>query len=253
MESEITSLQHPLVKHLVHLRQNKDYREEHQSALIEGSKLISEVCLHKKAKIIITCNKMLIPSGIKAEKIVIVNEAVMDKISGLKASEGLAAEVEIPKQASLRGLQWILACDGINDPGNLGTILRSGLALGWEGAFILNNSCDPYNDKAVRAAKGATFRLPLAMGSWVELNQIISENNLQPLAGDLKGTLMNDVQIKKNGVLLVLGSEAHGISDEAKSLCKKIQIPMPGDMESLNVAVAGGILMYFLRQQGVNK
>ncbi len=249
MEREITSLQHPLVKHLVRLRQNRDYREERQSVFIEGGKLIGEVCSHKPAKVIIAYDSTYIPPGVMADEIIMVSEAVMHKISGLQTPEGVAAEAAIPQQASLEGLRWILVCDGVSDPGNLGTLLRSGLALGWEGAFILNDSCDPYNDKAVRAAKGATFRLPIAMGTWSELQRIIALNKLQPLAADIKGTSINDIQID-GGALLVLSNEAHGLSDEAQRLCQKVRIPMPGDMESLNVAVAGGILMHMLKQKG---
>lgn len=246
---EITSLQHPLIKHLMHLRQNSDYRQEHQSVVIEGRHLINEVCPLHHTKLIMTQNPSLVPEGIKSDEMILVNESVFQKASGMLSPEGLLAEIAMPQAATLRGMRWIIACDGVSDPGNMGTLLRSALALGWEGAFILNHSCDPYNDKAIRAAKGATFRLPLTTGSWNELQQLIEMNHLDPLAADMKGTAVNQFTVRQQGILLVLNNEAHGLSQEASQLCKKICIPMPGNMESLNVAVAGGILMYALKNE----
>jgi RNA methyltransferase, TrmH family len=250
MLREITSLQHPLVKHLVRLRQNRDYRDEHQSVVIEGAKLIQEVCSHHHTKMILVCDESLIPSGIKTDDTVLVNEDIMHKISAVKSPEGIIAEVALPKNASLHGKRYILACDGISDPGNMGTLIRTALALGWDGAFLLNNCCDPYNDKAIRAAKGATFRLPIGAGSWKELKELAQNNQLKPLLADISGISINQYAAQ-DSLLLVLGNEAHGASEETQKLCEKIKIPMPGEMESLNVAVAGGILMYHLKTKGL--
>lgn len=247
MIKEISSLQHPLVKYLVHLRQNRDYREEHHSVVIEGRKMVDEICPRHHTKLIMTYDKTWIPKGIKSDEILIVNEAIMSKVSGLQNPEGILAEVDMPNPASLKGLHWIIALDGVSDPGNLGALIRTGLALGWEGVFILENSCDPFNEKALRAAKGATFRLPYALGTWDDLRKLIKNNKLKPFVADMNGTELHDVSTN-SAALLVLSNEAHGLSEEAAEICKKVSIPMPGDMESLNVAVAGGILMYVLKQ-----
>lgn len=242
----ITSLQNPLVKHLVKLRQNRDYRYDHHCVFVEGIKPISEINKSMPIKTLVASDERLI-SDIKAEEIFIVNEAVMKKISGMKTPEGLVAEIPMPPSKDFRDFKYLVAFDGINDPGNFGTLLRTALALGWEGAFILEESCDPYNEKALRAARGATFRLPLAFGTWKDLANIVENNLLTPLVGDLHGEKINDISIS-HGVLLVLGNEARGVSEHAKNLCKPITISMPGDMESLNVAVAGGIMMYELKK-----
>jgi RNA methyltransferase, TrmH family len=246
MPKEISSLQHPLVKHLVRLRQNRDYREEHQSVMVEGTALVREVCQQHPAKLIMTYDETFLPAGVKAEEVVLVNEDIMHKVSGVQTPEGIVAEVAMPKPASMKGKRLIMACDGVSEPGNLGAILRTTLALGWDGAFLLNNSCDPFNDKALRSAKGATFRLPIAMGTWKDLQKIIKENRLEPLVADVAGTPLGSIRVK-DGVLLVLGNEAHGPSEESRQICQAVKIPMPGEMESLNVAVAGGILMYVLK------
>lgn len=246
---EISSLQHPLVKHFVRLRQNHDYRDEHQSVVVEGVKLIHELAQQHPIKSILACDGCLIPKTVNVDTTYIVNQAVMQKVTSLQNPEGLSAEIAMPKMASLKGKGFLIACDGINDPGNLGTLLRTALALGWEGAFILDNSCDPFNDKALRSAKGSTFRLPIARGSWKDLEALIKQNKLHPLAADIIGRNLDRANVKEN-VLLVLSNEAHGVSEEASKLCERITIPMSGQMESLNVASAGAILMYVLKKNG---
>jgi TrmH family RNA methyltransferase len=243
---EITSLQNPMIKHFVKLRQNGDYRHEHQTAVIEGPKLIREVCAEKPAKVIIAYDESYIPQDVQTDELLIVSEDIMHKISGVQSSEGIIAEVELPKPASLEQKHFVIAIDGVSDPGNLGTILRTALALGWEGVFILPDSCDPFNEKALRASRGAVFRLPTAFGTWADLKKLIENNQFTPLVADLSGTELAKLKIPEK-MILVLSNEAHGVSADARSVCQPITIPMPGIMESLNVSVAGGILMYNLR------
>lgn len=243
---EVTSLQNPMIKHFVKLRQNGDYRHEHQSAVIEGPKLIREICAEKPAKVIFAYDESYIPEGVKTEELLIVSEDIMHKISGVHSSEGIVAEVELPKPAVLDKKKYVIAIDGINDPGNLGTLLRTALALGWEGAFILPDSCDPFNEKALRASRGAVFRLPTAYGTWAQLKDLIQKNHFTPLVADLAGTELGKLKPPEK-MILVMSNEAHGVSAEAKSVCQAVTIPMPGTMESLNVSIAGGILMYNLR------
>ena len=247
MIKRLTSIQHPLVKHLVKLRQNRDYRYNEQSLLIEGIKPVEELVHNGRFKVIVVYNESMIPLGANADEVLLVNEAVMRKISGMTTPEGVIVEMAMPQPYSLQSSRYVIALDGVSDPGNVGTIIRSALALGWDGAFILNDSCDPFNEKALRAARGATFKLPLGWGSWDDLNRLIKTNGLKPMVADINGTELSKVQ-GKSGSLLVLGNEAHGPSKEAKALCEAVTITMPGAMESLNVAVAGGILMYALRQ-----
>lgn len=246
MVRRITSVQHELVKHLVKLRQNHDYRYDHQTLVIDGIKPVKEICSSIRPKKLIAWDETLFPSGVDAEDMIVVNDAVMKKISGMQSPEGLIAEIPMPKPATLKGKRYIIVLDGVSDPGNVGTLLRTALALGWEGAFIVDESCDPFNDKALRAARGATFRLPLAWGKWEQLKKLVQENKLTPMVADLEGTPLQEIK-PKNGVLLVLGNEARGGSAQAKKLCQPVTIAMSGDMESLNVSVAGGIIMYSLR------
>jgi TrmH family RNA methyltransferase len=240
--NEITSLQHPIVKHLVKLRTNRSYRTKEQKVLITGENLVKEVPIIN----LFVVGK--IPAGLKADKCYVVTESIMKKITGLEQPEGIAAEVKMPSEAIFEDINRLLVLDGISDPGNMGTLIRTALALGWEGAYIISNSCDPYNDKALRAAKGATFRLPLSFGNWDDLTGIISRNKMTSFAADMDGTDIKQIK-ETQKIALVLGNEARGISPEAKQRCTKVAIPMSGKMESLNVAIAGGILMYCLENQ----
>ncbi|MCE5318618.1 MAG: RNA methyltransferase [Parachlamydia sp.] len=241
----ITSLQHPAIKHLVKLRHNRDYREEHGSAVIEGNKMVAEVCQHIAPKSLFVLDQSLIPSGLKSGPIVTVSEEVLTKITGTPSPEGIVAEVPMPAQASLQGKKRLIALDGVSDPGNLGTLLRTALALGFEGAFLFHDCCDPCNDKALRAAKGATFRLPIRNGSWEELTAFADQGGLSLYAADLNGIPASEARFPQS-LILVLGSEAHGLSLSAREGCQKITIPQHGAVDSLNVAVAGGILMYVM-------
>jgi TrmH family RNA methyltransferase len=247
MFKKITSLQHPLVKHLVKLRKNSDYRYEHKTVVIEGVKLVKEVLTHFLPKQVVVRDETLIPQGIKPERVLIVSENILNKITGIENSEGILAEVPMPHPQDLNKKKYLIALDGINDPGNMGTLLRTALALGWEGAFIVDGSCDPFNEKALRSSRGAIFRLPYAIGHWDSLESLIKYNKLTSFAADIEGKDLQKVKVPDAGILLILSNEAHGLSEKAKQWGERITIPMPGDMESLNVGVAGGIFMYRLK------
>lgn len=246
MFREISSLQNPLIKHLVRLRQNSDYRYNSQTILVEGKKIVNELSEILTPRVLIATDEHLVPKNAPAPNVLIATDAIVRKISGLLNPEGVLAEFPMPQAHSLKGMKKIIAIDSINDPGNLGSILRTALALGWEGAFIVGESCDPYNEKAIRAARGATLKLPIQQGSWQDLEKLISDNKLLPLAADIMGKSPQDFD-NNAPTLLLLSNEAHGLSDQAEKICQKISIPLLGNMESLNVAAAGAILMYALK------
>lgn len=246
MQLPISSLQHPLIKHLVKLRQDSAYRHAQHSLVIEGLKPILEICQKAQAKLILTCDPNLVPKNIRTDNLLVCTEAVMQKASGLASNEGIIAEIPIPEPADLEGKKSILILDSINDPGNLGTLMRTALALKWDGIVIVGESCDPYNEKAVRASRGACLSLPWARKEWKEIKSLASRNGLQPLLADLNGNPPLSFP-QHQGVILILSNEAHGPSKEALEWGRKISIPLSTDVESLNVAIAGAILMYVIR------
>jgi TrmH family RNA methyltransferase len=239
----LTSLQHPLVKHLVKLRLDSAYRHEHQALVLEGAKPIQEVA-SLVTKLLYTPAYAAFASSFSGEKWQ-VTDAIVHKISGMISPEGIVAEIRMPSFVSLDKAQQVLALDGISDPGNIGTLLRTALALGWEAVYFLPGSCDPFNEKALRAARGAHFKLALAKGTAEDLQQWVQSEKVQSLVADLKGKVPEKVSMASRR-LLVLGNEAHGASKAVRQFCEPVTLPMPGEMESLNVAVAGGILLYLL-------
>lgn len=238
----IQSLQNPVIKHLVKLRQNSDYRYEHESVIVEGPQLIQEVSQSHPIKRIVTIDECLVPPAVKCGELYVVSQAALDKISGLVHSPGILAEVQLPAPSKLDKVRFLLVIDRISDPGNLGTLIRSALAFGWEGVFVLDNSCDLFNEKAIRSARGATFRLPYALGSGEDLKKLLKKNRLKAWVADTAGTPLNQVA-KEDSAALILSNESAGPSTDGQ----KITIPMPGPMESLNVAIAGSILLYHLK------
>lgn len=241
---EINSSQNPTVKHMTKLATNRKYRETCQSTIIEGTTLIKELAIHVKA--VFTVDIQLIPKNLQCSNVFLVSESILKKIANTKSPEGIIAEANIPAFGTLENKKYIVALDAVQDPGNLGTIIRTALAFGWEGLFLLEGCCDPWNDKAVRSSKGASFKLPMQSGSWNELLELSNNNHLSLIAADLNGSLPEEFSNSKSGKVLVLGNEGQGLSKSACEHCKKITIPMNSDMESLNVSVAGGILMYIL-------
>lgn len=239
----ISSLDHPLIKHLVKLRTDREYRYEKQSAIIIGQKLIREMSSYADFKAVIVEQGTSFPDFSQVYE---VPRSLLKKITGVENPEPIAAEVAIPPFQQLNNKQFLVIFDGVADPGNLGTLLRTALALNWEGAFFAPHCTDPFNEKAIRAAKGATFQLPLQMGSWDEIKKIIHENKMQVYLGDVKGSPLNKIKFQKP-LALILSNESQGASDEAKALATPITIPINPKMESLNVASAGAILMYEMR------
>ena len=235
----ISSLQHPLVKRLVKLRDNKAFRTQEKSVLIVGVTLVSDVAARLPLKTLISVD----PLPFHAKESYLAPPNVLEKIINISSHDLVAAEVELPEPSSLEKLKTIVVLDGLADPGNVGTILRTAVALGWEGAFLTPKTADPYNDKALRAARGAALFLPLRQGSYEELEKLVRSNGLTVYIADVEGKKINEISFKKP-LALVLGHETLGPSTEIKALGEAVSIPMTNQMESLNVATAAAILMY---------
>ncbi|SCA63697.1 Uncharacterized tRNA/rRNA methyltransferase YsgA [Chlamydiales bacterium SCGC AG-110-P3] len=243
MIQQITSVQHPLVKQLVRLRDRRSERYSQQLILIEGMNMLKEICEEQPITHLLTTDVSLLPVSLHTDSVIAVSESVMRKISACETPNGAIAVVSMPaiEADALFSIepQRLVILDGIADPGNLGTILRTAGALGWDGVYCIDGCCDPFNPKAIRAAKGATFRLPLALGDRETLARYLSSYTV--LTADLDGEDVSAYSHQQK-VALVLSSEAHGVQEPFPD-ARRITIQMHGEMESLNVAAAGAILM----------
>lgn len=281
----ITSTSNPFVKHCVKLRQNSSYRDSHGLALVVGTTLIREIhefqMLNQDQQKIIEC-LFLLDEAEDLEQMydipgdrVYVSSMVMKKLAGVQSTESIEAValMRIPpsvlnlneNQTEMHCERWfpclhrILVLEGIQDPGNLGTLLRSALAFKWDGVLLLRGCCDPFNEKALRASRGAPFQLPLVSGNLSHLEALRNEAQLKILAGHpdssnkmppvskLSQELANS--LADTPLCLVLGTEGSGLSQKAKELSQLVSIPMSEHFESLNVAVAGGIFMFVLMSE----
>jgi TrmH family RNA methyltransferase len=244
---EIQSTQHPLVKHFVKLREKKEYRSQCQTATVSGIKLIKELaCVHRFKTVLLEKNSY---GGfpVNADQLFMVSSEILKKVTGLVHPEPIAAEIALPQLQPCSPVDRILILDGISDPGNMGTLLRTAAALGWQAAWITPKSTDPFNDKALRAAKGATFKLPLTCASEEEILTFLSTAKHTLFAADMQGTPLEEIPAS-GPIALVLGSESHGVSEWIKKSARSIAIPMDHVMESLNVASAGAILMHHFKK-----
>jgi len=234
LTKKLSSVQNPLVKHCTRLRLDKKYRLEKKEVLLVGKKEILEVC--KKISPI----KVFLLEGDnqKLKNSIYCSPEVLTKVSGLKNPE-TSAIFPIPEEEDLSNKKALLIIDHLQDPGNVGTLIRSALALNFD-AVVLIGSVDPFNDKALRAAKGATFFLPVVS---MDEKKIVSLTKYRSFyVADLTGQECKEAVIKQP-FALVVGHETKGPGVWTKSFCK-ITIPINTNSDSLNVASAGAILMY---------
>ena len=410
----ITSTDNATVKHFAKLVKNRAHRVQSGSVVVAGASLLEEIygapdgADLPEVKAMFLADDAPVPRGVPARRVVRAPEHVLKKAAGLRSVDRVdaVAELAAPNLDGAAALGTtdatrLLALDGIQDPGNLGTLVRTALALGWDAVALLPGTCDPFNDKArplrfpvsrsprtrartarfsrllpmmsspkshehchaarlgsrpvaprssssfrvldesqpprpslsalrardaeragrgghlspapttsfcqthhdttwfrptitprrgfaqpitnvepnvradlepvpssfvsvlvaqaLRAARGGMFRLPMARLTWSELEAATDERRLrrfcaEPTAEDAvdatatRGWVGGGGEGDDVGLCLVLGSEGQGLSADALRICRPVAIPMPGEMESLNVGVAGGILMYLMRR-----
>lgn len=237
----ITSPQHPLVKKAVRLRQDKALRHQEKRVVVPGFKLAQELA---PVEIFISADPSL---SVDAQEVILTTPEIVEKIVGISQEVPVASLVALPTESKLDSQSSILILEGIADPGNVGTLIRSALAFSWDLVVLLEGTCDPFNDKAIRASKGAVFRQPLLTSSWDLLLPWMKENKTSILVADMKGLSLDQMKVTLP-IALVLGNEAKGVSPSARNFGKPITIPMSLKIESLNVSAAGAILMYTLKR-----
>ncbi len=175
-----------------------------------------------------------------------VHHSSFVELSGLTTSDGWAAIVDIPSTSSWDRCHHMLVLDQIQDPGNMGTLIRSAAALGWDCVATTKGSVDPYNDKALRAAKGATFMIPVIEVSSDELIETWRQRHFEVTIADVQGKPFQQ-STSPHPQALILGHETKGVGRWAYPHGMPMAIPMSMQTNSLNVSAAGAILLYALR------
>ena len=259
----ITSKDNEFIKNIKKLK-DKKYRDERNEFIVEGIKMVGEAIKEEaNIKNIIICddcyNNCEIPSELKYEiakrKIIYVSQKVFDSITDVTNPQGILAVVEKNKVNDIDYKQdFFLILDDIQDPGNIGTILRTADSINLNQIIVSSKTADAFNPKVVRSTMGAIFRINVIVCD--DLSGVISQlkkHKVKIAATDLKtDKSIYDVDYKKTAV--IIGNEANGVSEKLLERADvKIKIPMTGKTESLNAAVATGIILYEKQRQEIIK
>jgi RNA methyltransferase, TrmH family len=252
----ISSLQNSKVK-LVHALQQRS-RTRHKEGLIvlEGERLIRDACASGQQPQFVLYD----PQTVNAERIAWlakhtadltpITEKVMRHLSDTQQPPGLMAVFPLPTPTVPQNLARILILDAIRDPGNLGTMLRTAAAAGIQVVFLAPECADPYNPKVLRSGMGAHFRVPVIGATWEQLAEY-SEACAIYLA-DSQGEQPYHAVDWTLPWALIIGSEAHGASPAAFDLAHtSLTIPMAADTESLNAAIATGVILFEAQRQRI--
>ena len=243
----ITSVKNDRVRFLAKLKEKK-FREENGLYLIEGVKIIQEAIDAGEKIVWLVCDdrQKAMLDEIKAKHKMFVRPHVLAHISNLKSPPGILAAVQMRKNPTedMRGL-WVLL-DGVADPANAASIVRSADAAGFAGV-IFADGVDIYNEKFLRAAMGSNYHITLSVaGDKIADIRCLKEKGFAFIAACVAGR--DDISTTAENVVLVVGNEANGISAAVLDLCDKhVSIPLYGKAESLNAACAASVLMYALR------
>jgi TrmH family RNA methyltransferase len=239
------------IKYIAHLKKVCKFRKKEQIFLVEGVKMVNEALTRNLAV------KIYIAESFSMDQLEVINcpvETVTDKIfkevSDTTNPQGVLALVRMPQYNWSDYLEKedaaLLCLEDINDPGNLGTMMRTAEGAGMSAIVISKNTVDPYNPKVVRATMGAMFRMPvLIREDFLESMKELKEKSFHIYAAHLDGKCNYSEESYGGKVAILIGNEANGLTDEATALSdKKVLIPMKGQLESLNAAVSAAILMY---------
>lgn len=249
---EIQSNKNPLVKTLKKLHQKK-YRDQQAQYLLEGFHLVEEA--HKSGAQIQTI--LVNERGQKEWSDFLANyeaicylvpETILKELSEQPTPQGIIAVVaKMKSQVQIKKGAWILL-DRVQDPGNVGTIIRTADAAGYDGVILGEGSADLYSTKVLRSMQGSNFHLPV-----IPMNLVTAIEALKQLGVPIYGTQLNKDakkfnEVPKGDVAILVGNEGQGVTQELLALTdQNLYIPILGQAESLNVGIAAGILLYYFK------
>ena len=254
MSIRIESRENSLVKRLVHLSNDRKFRKEMQEMVCEGEKMLGEalssgmdihdILLAEDAEL---DTALLRQAEGQGAKLYICPSSLLGKVSNVKTPQGVVFSCERPV-AELRVLQdakRLMVLEGLQDPGNLGTIIRTADAFALDGIILCEGCVDPTSPKVVRATMGAAFRMPIAAAPLEQTVAFLREQNMPLYAASLSESSVPLTHVDLTRAAVMIGNEGRGITKKAAALCtQQIIIPMDGRAESLNASVAASIIMY---------
>ncbi len=244
----ITSRHNALLTHLRKLASSRAYREECGEYLGDGTKLLFEALgWNAPLKTVVASEGVELPELPAGVRAVRVSGELMRSVSPAETPQGAlftAAIMREPLPEKLDGARY-LVLDGVQDPGNVGTILRTADAFECGGVFLVNACADLYNPKTVRATMGAVFRQRVWTCAAEELAALLRASDIPLYGAALRGDTVSLRDVRLERAALAVGSEGKGLSAEVLALCDAtVKIPMSARCESLNAATAAAILLW---------
>ncbi len=248
MENRITARKNPLMQQVRKLTTSRKERENTGLFVADGTKLLQEaVKFYPGLDTVILSDKVeaQVPDTVR---VVRVPEDVMESISPMASPQGAVFLCRLPEKTAFVPKAPMLLLDGIQDPGNLGTILRTADAMNVPVA-LLEGCADPYSHKVVRASMGAVFRTPVVQTSWQEARDVLKAAGV-PVAVTALTDKARDIRMAEvSQMALVIGSEGQGVRPEVlQEADEALIIPMNTHCESLNAAIAASIAMWQMQQ-----
>ena len=257
----ITARSNAQLKQIAKLLKKRSAREEERVYVIEGRKMFFEVLSQAPELLVKAYWSQSGLSGLTGEEKALlsacpyeeVSDDAFDSVAETVTPQGVLALVKMPEHTA-EGLSGsgknLLLLETLQDPGNLGTILRTAEAAGIGGIILSADSVDAFSPKTVRATIGAVFRVPFVyVSDFAQTVLGIKENGYTVYAAHLQGSVPYDEPDYKGSCAVMIGNEGNGLSDEATALADvRIRIPMEGKAESLNAGVAAALMMYELRR-----
>jgi len=250
----ISSPKNEKIKELVKLQTAKG-RKKAGMYLLEGEHLVEEA-IKERAQIkliVVTSNRLEDYKNLLAQtdvQVLVVSQDVFHKLSMTETTQGILAVVEIVKQEILPHKGHLIVLDAVQDPGNLGTIIRLCDATNFKDIILTKGTVDAYNEKVIRATMGSILNVNLFYLEKQEIIKILKENNYSVIATylDKEALPYNKIKLKEKNAV-IFGNEGRGICDEFVSISDyKTIIPILSNTESLNVAVASAIILYKFRE-----
>lgn len=250
---QITSVNNKLIKDLSKLNKKK-YREETGLYIIEGFHLVEEALKSgRKFQYLLGTDEALAEAetsynvDLDQKNVIMINKAISRHLSSTKNPQNIYMILKIaqPREFNFNYGKWVLL-DNLADPGNVGTIIRTADAAGFDGVILSPESVDLYNPKTQRAMQGSQFHIDLIVHDLVDAINQFESVNIPVYASmlDKNAKKLNEFDLVPQ-LGLVIGNEAHGVSEFIANLSnEKLYIPIIGQAESLNAAVAAGIMIY---------
>lgn len=254
----ITSIANPQVKELLQLQKKSKVRNEKGVFIVEGVKMFQEAPRDRIEKVYLSESfeqkkgKEMNLSGLQVE---MLSDKVFSHVSDTKTPQGILCVVKQKKTGLKEMLEqtapFLMVLDNLQDPGNLGTIIRTAEGAGVTGVIMSRETVDVYNPKTIRSTMGSVYRIPfLYVEDILELLKELQEKGIRTYAAHLDGKNNYDEENYRESCAFLIGNEGNGLRDKvADNADIWIKIPMYGQVESLNAAIASSILMYEVSRQ----